>query len=167
MRYVSVLFSLAFTFGCATGYQAQGFTGGFAETQLRQDIFRVAFEGNAYTSAERAADFTLLRSAELVQENGYKYFVIIDEAQSIETSTYTSPTTTNTTANVYGSGNYATGTATSTTYGGQTYHYQKPRSSNTILMLHDQDAVSGIAYEASFIIQSLREKYNLQQIGSR
>jgi hypothetical protein len=35
--------------GCATGYQAQGFTGGFDETQLSPNVYRVTFKGNGYT----------------------------------------------------------------------------------------------------------------------
>ena len=58
--------------GCATAYQPKGFTGGFSETQLDESVFQVSFRGNAYTSSERAADFTLLRSAELTIENGYR-----------------------------------------------------------------------------------------------
>ncbi len=162
MKYISLLLVFGFlASGCATTYQQQGFTGGFSETQLRQDIYRVTFKGNALTSAERAADFTLLRCAELATESGYAFFMIIDGSHSTKISSHTTPTTTNTTASVYGTGNYATGTATSTTSGGQTYYHEKPRSSNTILMIHDQDAVTGVAYEADFIIRSLRNKYNL------
>ena len=146
---------------CATGYQEKGFTGGFSETQLAENIFRVSFNGNAYTSADRAADFTLLRSAELAQENGFSYFVIIDADQSTAQSTYTTPTQSHTTVSVYGSGNYATGTATTTTTGGQTYVYRKPRSTNTIVCLHDKDQANGIVYEAQFVIRSIREKYEL------
>ena len=146
---------------CATGYQKQGLTGGFSETQLSENIFRVSFNGNAYTSAERAADFTLLRSAELAGENGFSYFAIIDADQSTQLSTYTTPTRSYTTANVYGSGNYATGSATTTTTGGQTYIYSKPRSTNTIVCFHNKDEASGIVYETKFVIRSIREKYDL------
>ena len=146
---------------CATGYQEQGLTGGFSETQLSKNIFRVSFNGNAYTSAERAADFTLLRSAELANENGFDYFAIIDEDQSTQLSTYTTPTQSHTTGNVYVTGNTATGSATTTTTGGQTYIYSKPRSTNTILCFHDKDQASGIVYEAQFVIRSIREKYEL------
>src|SRR5437764_1386447 len=52
---------------CATPYQRHGFTGGFSESQLDENVFRVNFRGNGYTSPERAADFTLLRSAELAR----------------------------------------------------------------------------------------------------
>jgi hypothetical protein len=165
MKNITSLFLLVTLIGgCATNYQQQGFTGGFSETQLRQDIYRVTFKGNAYTGSERAADYTLLRCAELTKESGYQYFKVIDESQDISTSTYTTPQTTNTTANVYGSSNYATANATSTTTGGQTYTYRKPKSSNTILMLHGDNEVGGITYQVDFIINSMRTKYKLDKI---
>ncbi len=48
--------------GFATAYQRQSFTGGFSETQLGENIFQVSFKGNAYTSRERASDFTPRRN---------------------------------------------------------------------------------------------------------
>ncbi len=56
------VFSLWFLSGCATSYQQRGFAGGYSETQLAPDVFRVNFEGNGYTSSERAQDFALLRA---------------------------------------------------------------------------------------------------------
>lgn len=58
-------FSLLLLEGCATSHQEKGFTGGYSETQLAPDVFRVNFAGNGYTSSERAQDFALLRAAEL------------------------------------------------------------------------------------------------------
>ncbi len=72
-------FSLWFLSGCATSYQQKGFTGGYSETQLAPDVFRVNFQGNGYTSSERAQDFALLRAAELSLERGFRYFALLDE----------------------------------------------------------------------------------------
>lgn len=150
-------------FGCATGYWPHGMMGGYNETQLQPDVFRVSFKDNAYTSMDRAADFTLLRSAELAVENGYPYFVIVDEQQWTKNESYTTPTqtTTTATANVYG--NTATGTAYSTMTGGQTYHTVKPRATNTIVLLKDKDKdnINGLVYDAQFLIGSVRGKYNI------
>mgnify|MGYP003326504792 CR=1 FL=1 len=54
-----------FITGCATTYQSQGFSGGFSETRLGENMFRVTFEGNGYSGKDRVADFTLLRSASI------------------------------------------------------------------------------------------------------
>ncbi|UYG05742.1 hypothetical protein OCT51_10405 [Halomonas sp. LR3S48] len=147
--------------GCATPYQSRGLAGGFSETQLDENVFQVSFRGNTYTSSQRAADFTLLRSAELAIENGYRYFVIVDAERYSQTGAYTTPTTSHTTGSVYGSGHYAYGSATTTTTGGQTYFYSKPRSSNTIIMFREQPELDGLVYDAEFVARSIREKHGI------
>ena len=148
--------------GCATQYQTRGLTGGFTETQLGEDIFQISFNGNAYTSQERATDFTLLRSAEVAVENGYRYFIIIDSQNYSKTGTYTTPATSHTTGSVYGYGNYGYGSATTTTYGGQTYVYSKPRSRNTIVVFKNKPTTSGSVYDAVFVVRSMRAKYQIR-----
>jgi hypothetical protein len=161
MKRIMLLFTIILQ-GCSTAYQSEGLSGGYSETRLDENVFKVAFNGNGYTDREKAADFTLLRCAELTLQNGYKYFVIIDAESYVSNSTYTAPTTTNTTANVYGTGNYAYGNAQSTTYGGQTYNISKPSSSNVIYMLHEKPE-STFAYSADFIYTSIAEKYEIDQ----
>src|SRR5204862_5042008 len=88
--------------GCATPYQSGGFGGGFSDTQLALDIFRVNFRGNGYTSPERAQDFALLRASELALQHGFAHFAIIDQHNSTRVQSYTTPGTAQTTA--YGTG---------------------------------------------------------------
>ena len=76
--------------GCATSYQKDGFTGGFSETQMSENVWRVHFKGDGFTSMEKATDFCLLRSAELTVENGYKYFSLMEENSSNKQKTFTS-----------------------------------------------------------------------------
>lgn len=152
-----------FLAGCATPYQTQGLTGGFSETQLDQNVFRVSFRGNAYTSSERAADFTLLRSAELAIENGYGYFIIVDTEKYSQTGAYTTPTTSYTTGSVHGSGDYAHISATTTTSGGQTYFYSRPRSTNTIILFNERPEVDAMVYDASFVVRSIRQRYGVSE----
>lgn len=164
MRLKNPMLSIAvvlFLTACATSYQNSGFTGGYSETQLDENVFKVSFRGNGYTSRERASDFALLRSAELTLQHGYRYFVIVDEQSNTRNSTYTTPITSNTTANVYGSGNYAYGTATTTTSGGQTYNISKPSTSNTIVLFEEKPE-NGFSYNAGFIYQELRQKYGIE-----
>lgn len=147
--------------GCATTYQSNGFSGGYSETQLDENIFKVTFRGNGFTNRERTEDFTLLRSAELALQNGYKYFVIVNSETYLSTSSHTTPTTHNTTASVHATGNYAYGTATTTQYGGQTYNISKPSTSNTIICFKEKPG-SGISYNAEFIYNSIRQKYDIK-----
>ena len=62
--------------GCATQYQPLGEEGGYAETELGNDTFEVAFIGNSQTGTEMVEEFALLRAAELCLERGYKFLVI-------------------------------------------------------------------------------------------
>ncbi len=158
---ILIAFVVLFLQGCATTYQKSGFSGGYSETQLDENVFNVSFRGNGYTGRERVADFTLLRSAELTIENGYKYFAIIDANSYTSHSTYTTPTTSHTTGSAYGYGNYAYGSATTTTTGGQTYNISKPSSSNTIVCFKEKPE-SVYTYNAEFIFKNIRNKYGIK-----
>jgi len=172
MRIIVTLSIILLLGGCATAYQPQGMMGGSSETQLDTNVFTVTFNGNGYTGRDKANDYALLRSAELVLEHGFKYFVIVDAQQYSKNSTYTTPTTatTNVNANTYGSaysyGNNTTynantyGTAITTVSGGQTYNISKPRTSNTIVCFTEKP--EGFAYNAEFLAESLKQKYGVQ-----
>lgn len=158
---------------CATSYKTDGFTGGYSETRLDENVFTVSFKGNARTSKERAADFTLMRSAELTLENGYNYFVIIDRQSYTKISTHVSPvtsnttTTANTTGSAYGSGNYVSGNATTTanstttTSGGNVTTYEKPRETNTIVCYKEKPE-NVFSYNAQFIYNEIARKYDIE-----
>ena len=155
MKKVLLILAIVFIQGCATAYQKQGFSGGYTETQLDTNVFKVNFAGNGYTGRERASDFALLRCAELTLDNGYNYFATIDSNQSTTNSSYTTPTQTYGTATAYGNTAYGT----STTYGGQTFHISKPSSSHTIVCFKEKP--KGFSYNAKFIKKSLKAKYGL------
>lgn len=164
MRKFSVLvFLLASLSGCATAYQQQSLSGGYSETQLGENIFQVSFRGNGYTSRERASDFSLLRSADVAVEHGFRYFVIVESEKDSKLGTYTTPTTSYTTGSAYASGNYAYGNATTTTYGGQTYLISKPRATNTILCFKEKPENVGVVFDAQFVSNSIRQKYQLNK----
>lgn len=168
-----ILISSVLLSGCATTYQSNSFSGGYSETQLDENVFKVTFRGNGRTGRERVADFTLLRSAELTMNSGFKYFVIVDANSYTSNSTYTTPTTatTNVNANTYGTantyGNNTTynantyGTATTTVSGGQTYNISKPSSSNTIVCFKEKPA-TGFSYNAEFIFKNITKKYDIE-----
>lgn len=148
---------LAVLAGCSTGYKSDGFmsySGGYSQTQLAENMFEVNFKGNGYTSAEKAKDFALLRSAELTLEHGFSYFQIISAASGMRESSHTTPVQAYTTHHAYGSNTSFTGGQTTTTV--------KPSSSNTVLMLHDKPENGAIAFEAAFLVQSIKTKYKLK-----
>lgn len=162
---IALAFSVLLLQGCATSYQQSGFSGGYSETQLDENVFNVSFRGNGYTRRERVSDFTLLRSAELALEIGFHYFAVIDTNSYTSNSTYTTPTTSHTTGSAYASGNYAYGSATTTTTGGQTYNISKPSSSNTIVCFKEKpDSV--FTYDADFIYKNIRQKYGIKDAAA-
>ena len=163
MRFVTVICLVAILAqGCATSYKSSGFGGGYTETQLDENVFKVSFRGNGYTGLERASDFALLRCSELALQHGYKYFVVVDAASSISNSTFTTPTTSRTTTNANVYGNHVYGNSSTVTTGGQTYNISKPSASNTIVCFNEKpdDAFS---YNAEFMYRSITEKYGIRK----
>jgi hypothetical protein len=151
-----------FILGCATAYQKSGFTGGYSETQLDDNVFVVSFRGNGYTKRERVADFTLLRSAELALQHGFQFFAIIEANSYTSHSTYTTPTRSTTKGSAYSSGNYVYGSSTTRTTGGKTYNISKPSSSNTIVCFKDKPE-NTFTYNADFIYMSITQKYGIKK----
>jgi hypothetical protein len=137
--------------GCVTMYKPIGLMGGYSDIQLGENIFKVSFRGNGYTRAERAANFCLLRSAEIALENGFNYFVIVESGQSSTISAFTTPTTTT-----------ATGSTTTTTYHGQTYIISKPSSTNMILCYKEKPDIQGLVFAAEYVSKSIRQKYDIK-----
>ncbi len=114
----SVLFVVCvlYTTSCSTGYHSNGFSGGYSETVLAPDVYRIVFRGNGYTSAERTQDFAMLRAAEITCNRHYTCFAIIDQNQTANVSSYTTPgyasTTATATGSSYGNMYYRPGGAT-------------------------------------------------------
>jgi hypothetical protein len=153
-KWIILIIAIFIMSGCATKYQSTGFSGGYSETQLGNNIFNVSFRGNGYTSRERASDFTLLRSAELSLQNGFKYFIITNSEKY--TNLYTTPKSYNTSGNINGS----SFNATTTQSGGITF--RKPSTNNTIVCFKEKPKINGIIYKANFIVKSIKTKYEIK-----
>ena len=163
--------------GCATNYQRNGFSGGYSDTQLASDLYRIIFYGNGYTPPERAQDFALLRASELTLQHGLTCFAIIDERHSTSVSSFTTPGHVETTAsgtgynsgniylNPYGARYSGTSTANvnaTTTYTPpQTHVFYKPESG--ILVRAFMAKPEGVfTFDAAFLMQSLKQKYRIK-----
>ncbi len=146
---------------CATAYQPQGLSGGFSETQLDRNVFRVSFKGNGYTSPERAEDLALLRSAELALKNGFTHFAIVDGRSRTDYSALTTPiqSTTTGTVNTYGNTAYLDTRTQST--GGQTFVTARPSATNTIICFNGKPETTVFVYDAKFIYNSLAQQYGV------
>jgi hypothetical protein len=146
---------------CATPYQPTGLAGGFTETQLDTNVFRVTFKGNGVTSAERAEDMALLRSAELTLQNGFTHFAIADGRSRSESVTFDTPAqaTTRGTISTYGNTSYLN--ARTQVTGGDSFTVVKPSTSNTIICFKGKPQISAFVYDAQFIMTSLGSKYGV------
>lgn len=161
--------------GCATGYHPSGFTGGYSDMKLQDDIFKVSFRGNGYTGRGKTSDLALLRCAELALENGYKYFVILGENSDVQASTYITPTTANTQGSIVSTtpvatgggvtvvGNSAAYSSTTSYSGGETYHINKPSASMTIKCFKEKpENIPTITYDAEQIKINIKNAYRIK-----
>ncbi len=158
---ICVVTATIFISGCATSYQSTGLTGGFSETQLAPDVFRVNFRGNGYTSGERAQDFALLRAADLCSQHNFAYFAVLNENSSTSTSAVTTPGYAYTTGSVYAYGNSATYSGQTYYSPGQTHLIHRPRAG--LMIRGFQTKPDGIyTFDVDFLQKSLKQKYHIQ-----
>jgi hypothetical protein len=125
-------FTAALMWSCATPYASNGYMGGYSDTALAPDVYKISFEGNGYTTKLRTSDFAVLRAAELTLSHGYRYFGIINQNE----------------------GGY-------TTFQSGTSTFFFPESGLMIHCFNEQPQ-AGFALDAQFISHSIRTKYNLR-----
>lgn len=79
----------------ATPYQpnvrGQAVSGGFSETRLEADRFRVNFAGNSLTSRETVERYLLYRAAELTVDQGGDWFTLVERQTDRKARTYVDP----------------------------------------------------------------------------
>jgi hypothetical protein len=144
--------------GCATGYGPSGFSGGYEDMKIQDNIYRVSFTGNAYTNKREAADFAMLRCAELTLENGAKYFAVVTESDDSQTFVDTTPRSSSTTYNAYSN------SLNTQYYGGETIFYSKPSSSYTIQIFSKKPSgFKGFLFDAKQISSNLKKQYNINK----
>ncbi len=80
-------------FACETipTYHPAGSLGdsGFSDQKISDNQYRVTFQGDASTPRHKVEDYLLFRAAELTQEKGDDYFVVIDKETSEKTTVRT------------------------------------------------------------------------------
>lgn len=74
--------AMATLLGCVTPYQSHGATGGYRDRQIDDQTLHVEFSGNGYTSRDTVHKYFMYRCAELTQQHGFKYFMVIPAALS-------------------------------------------------------------------------------------
>jgi hypothetical protein len=63
--------------GCATAYQPNGVSGGYADQVRSSNNAQVSIRGNGLTPPETVHSYILRRCAEVTLEDGYSYFVLV------------------------------------------------------------------------------------------
>lgn len=150
-----------FLAGCTTSYQEVGFSGGYDELKIADNLYKVSFSGNGYTSGKRVEDFAMLRSAELTIQNGFKYFIFLDGETEYMSQTQVSPVYTDTNATINTYGNSAQLNARSTTHGGNVNTITKAKRENTVMMFNERpDGI--LVYEAKSIWEQLSQRYDIK-----
>ena len=129
---------------CATPYAPSNLLGGFSETQLGPDVYKIYFDGNGVTSRQRAQDFVMLRAAELCLKGGFRYFGLMGAADGA--------TGTSITAGSFGRGGWLSMSDT----------IWKPRSDVFVRFFKDRPK-DGMTFDAKFIYDSMRAKYSMDQ----
>lgn len=137
MRWMLLIAMMLVLAGCSSPYQPKGFRGGYSETKLADDVYKVRFRGNGYTSAEKVEDFVLYRSAELARLNGYPFFAVVNESTGVKTSYYVQRGQ----------------------YGSTVTPINKPGASLTIQLLRKKQP--GLVYSAREIIKNIGAKYGI------
>jgi hypothetical protein len=160
-RWLAPIAILSLLAGCATPYSSSGFLGGYSDTALAPDIYRISFQGNGYTSEERTKDFAILRAADLTLSHGYRYFGVVDESNGGRSGVINMPGHSYTTGNAYAVGNMVYGSAQTTYVPGASIPFFFPKSGLLIRCFRERP--DGIfAFDAGFVSRSLREKYHVK-----
>jgi hypothetical protein len=158
---LAIAFISAAVSGCATPYQPNGFTGGFTETQIAENVWRVTFEGNGHTGSKKAEDFALLRAADLTLKTGYTHFGLASSTAKENMAAVVTPQTSTTNMNAYRTGNAISGTATTNTFGGNMMFVSFPTANNTVVMFKGKPQGRDMVFDARFICNSIARKYEV------
>jgi hypothetical protein len=62
---------------CATAYQPDGLSGGYANQRLSANTELVSFRGNRFNSPETLHSYLLRRCADVTLQNGYSHFELV------------------------------------------------------------------------------------------
>jgi hypothetical protein len=155
------VFCFALLAGCATPYSSSGFLGGYSDTALAPDVYRISFQGNGYTSQERTQDFAILRAADLTLSHGYSYFGIINQTEGGRSAVINTPGQSYTYVNAQRFGNMVYGTANTTYIPGASIPFFFPQSGLMIQCFKERPA-GAFALDAAFVSRSLRAKYHIK-----
>jgi len=153
-----LLVALAAT-GCATKYQSSGIAGGFTETRLSENTWRVAFRGNALSKSDRTDDLAMLRAADVALQHGYGFIKVQSAKTTTSTVTSSMPTYTTVQGQATTTGNRTNFRANAYTIGGDD---SDEIVTSTLLVSAYKEKPGGDSdiYDARFLCESIGKKYD-------
>lgn len=132
---------------CATTYKSGTFAGGFSETQLYKNVWRVTFRGSAISSLDQVDELALLRSADLTLSNGYRFFALAGR-RPVFGSTSNVPVTPE--------------LIDPDSLGGQKASIFGQSVVNTVVMFKEKPTIQETFYDAALICNSLGPKHEAE-----
>lgn len=153
---LSLVATTLFMSGCAVYGPNNFFTGGYNDVRLAPDVFRITFQGSAWSGAQNAQDLAILRAADITVKNGFSYFAVMTSADGALNASFTTPG--QLVATGYGAGNmyYVRGTYTP----GSTIAISHPRSGLLIKCFQSKPENIPVL-DARFLQRSIRQAYNI------
>ena len=150
--------------GCATPYHKIGtdISGRHSFRRLAVNVFVVTFMANGFTPPKQAADFAMLRAAEVALEHRFRYFTIVGDfdRSGTDSAQFTMPGYT--TGTVTNCGGFATFSATTTPATTTQIPIFKPGSDLAIHCYdHSPSGHTGKVYDAALVAAQLRSRYKL------
>lgn len=119
-------------------------------------VFEVSFKRNSFTTTERVKNFSLLRSAEVALENGYPYFVVIEQSQPVTVFTESMPLGFTSMSSYSAHGRHDR-----TASGGRKEYISNPIT-KTLIACFSEKPKSVISYDAENIVKYIKSKYEIQ-----
>lgn len=159
MRFVFPLIAAIALLGCATKYQPTGAAGGFSETRLSDNTWRVVFRGNPIAKADRTDDLALLRAADLALQHGYSFIKVKGANTTSSTVTSSMPTYTTVQGRASTSGNRTNFRASAYTFGGDDSDEIITSTLLVTAFKEKVDAGTDDVYDAKYLCESIGKKY--------
>src|SRR6516162_1390840 len=160
INYSAVIALTLIMASCATPYESNGLLGGYSDTALAPDVYRVSFQGNGYTTSEKTQDFAVLRAADLTLAKGFRYFAIVNEANGGNSGVINTPGTSFTPVSALRVGNMVYGSGTTTYMPGLSIPVFFPKS-GLLIRCFKERPTGMFALDANFIATSVRQKYHI------
>ncbi len=103
MKKLATVCTILMLSACATPYGKYGIAGGYTDSRIDENTFSISVDTNGFTNQQTTSMHAMYRAAELTVENGYDYFVIINDSKNPTGMTMNMPGSAHTTINSFGS----------------------------------------------------------------